>query len=155
MSLTPKCLKLQWINSVYYFSKLIQLISVYTASNIYFRNHKNPKYPSCNSNWGNLCLKTEILETGISDFHQRIVTSATIEFEKQPWQMFTYWHYKYYNNEQFEKDIHIKSLEFNLESIAYETFTNIFIDILHLNTSLKKECLSANHSKFISKELRK
>ena len=35
-------------------------------------------------------LKTEILETGLSDFHKRIVTSATIEFEKQPWQMFTY-----------------------------------------------------------------
>ena len=78
-----------------------------------------------------------------------------LKFEKQPPQIVTYRNYKNYNKELFEKDIQIKLSEFDIENIPYETFTNIFIDILNLHAPLKKKYLRANHSKFISKELSK
>ena len=70
-------------------------------------------------------------------------------------QIVTYRNYKNYNKELFEKNIQIKLSEFDIENIPYETFTNIFIDILNLHAPLKKKYLRANHSKFISKELSK
>ena len=48
----------------------------------------------------------------------------------------------------------MKLSEFDIESITYETFANIFIDTLNLYGPLKKD-LRANHSKFLSKELSK
>ena len=100
-------------------------------------------------------MKTEILETGLSDFHKLIIAATMLKLEKQPPQIVTYWNYKNYNKELFEKDIQIKLSEFDIENIPYETFTNIFIDILNLHAPLKTKCLRANHSKFISKELSK
>ena len=48
--------------------------------------YKNPKRPSCIgfflSNWENHYLKTEILETGLSDFRKLIITATTLKFEK-------------------------------------------------------------------------
>ena len=121
--------------------------------------YKNPERPSCIdlflSNCENHFLKTEILETGLSDFHKLIITATMLKFEKQPPQIVTYRNYKNYNKELFEKDIQIKLSEFDIENIPYETFTNIFIDILNLHAPLKKKYLRANHSKFISKELSK
>ena len=35
------------------------------------------------SNCANHVLKTEILETGLSDFHKLIITATTLKFEKQ------------------------------------------------------------------------
>ena len=78
-----------------------------------------------------------------------------LKFEKQPPQIVTYRNYKNYNQELFGKDIQIKLSEFDIKSIPYETFSNIFIDILNLHATLKKKYLRANHSKFISKELSK
>ena len=77
------------------------------------------------------------------------------KFEKQPPQIVTYQNYKNYTKELFEKDIRIKLSEIDIENISYETFTNIFIDILKLHVPLKKKYLRANHSKYISKELSK
>ena len=75
------------------------------------------------------------------------------KFEKQPPEIVTYRSYKNYNKELLEKDIQIKVSEFEIESIPYKTFSNIFIDILNLHAPLKKKYWKANHSKFISKEL--
>ena len=48
--------------------------------------YKNLKRPSCIglflSNWENHYLKTDILETGLSDFHKLIITATTLKFEK-------------------------------------------------------------------------
>ena len=121
--------------------------------------YKNPERPSCIdlflSNCENHFLKTEIIETRLSDFHKLIITATMLKFEKQPPQIVTYRNYKNYNKELFEKDIQIKLSEFDIENIPYETFTNIFIDILNLHAPLKKKYLRANNSKFISKELSK
>ena len=121
--------------------------------------YNNPERPSCIDLFLSKCknhfLKIEISETGLSDFHKLIITATTLKFEKQPPQIVTYRNYKNYNKELFEKDIQIKLSEFDIENIPYETFTNIFIDILNLHAPLKKKYLRANHSKFISKELSK
>ena len=120
--------------------------------------YQNPECPSCIdlflSNCENHFLKTEILETGLSDFHKLIITAKMLKFEKQPSQIVTYRNCKNYNKEMFEKDIQIKLPECDIENIPYQTFTNIFIDILNLHAPLKKY-LRANHSKFLSKELSK
>ena len=121
--------------------------------------YKNPERPSCIdlflSNCENHFLKTEIIETGLSDFHKLIITATMLKFEKQPPQIVTYRNYKNYNKELFEKGIQIKLSEFDIKNTPYETFSNIFIDILNLHAPLKKKYLRANHSKFISKELSK
>ena len=75
------------------------------------------------------------------------------KFEKQPQQTVTYRNYKDYNEELFANDKILEILEFHIQSIPYEIFTNIFIDILNLYATMKKY-LRANHSKFISKELK-
>ena len=78
-----------------------------------------------------------------------------LKFEKQPPQIVTIQNYKNYNKELFEEDIQIKLSEFDITSIPYELFTNIFIDTLNLYAPLKKKNLRSNHPKFISKELSK
>ena len=103
--------------------------------------HKNPEHPSgidlflsnCESHF----LKTEVLETGLSDFHELIITATMLKFEKQPPQIVTYRNYKNYNKGLFEKGIQIKLSEFDIENIPYETFTNIFIDFLNLHVSFQ------------------
>ena len=48
--------------------------------------YKNPECPSCIdfflSNCENHFLKTEILKTGLFDFHKLIITATTLKFEK-------------------------------------------------------------------------
>ena len=121
--------------------------------------YENHERPSCIdlflSNCENHFLMIEILETGLSDSHKLVITATMLKFEKQPPQIVTYRNYKNYNKELFEKDIQIKLSEFDIENIPYETFINIFINILNLHAPLKKKYLRANHSKFISKELSK
>ena len=99
--------------------------------------------------------KKESLKDEGTDFYKLIITATTPKFEKQPLQFAAYQNYKNYNKELFEYDIQIRLLEFDVESIPYETFTNIFIDIFNLYAHLKKKYLRANHSKLISKELSK
>ena len=119
--------------------------------------YKTPERPSCIglfiSNCENHFLKTDILETGLSDFHKLIITATTLKFEKQPPQIVTYRNYKNYNKELFEKDIQIKLSEFDIENIPYETFTNIFIDILNLYAPLKKKYLRATTPRSYARKL--
>ena len=114
--------------------------------------YNNSERPSCIdlflSNCENYFLKTEILETGLSYFHKLIITATLLKFGKQTPQIVTYRNYKNYNKELFEKVIQIKLLGFNIENVRYETFTNIFVDILNLLAPLKRKCLRANHCKF-------
>ena len=121
--------------------------------------YKNNERSSCIklflSNFANHFLRTEILETSLSNFHKLIITVTMLKFEKQPPQTVIQRNYKNYNKELFEKEIQIKLTEFDFENIPYETFNNICIDILNLCATLKKKYLRANHSKFISKELSK
>ena len=121
--------------------------------------YKNPEHPSCIdlflSNCANHFLKTEILETGLSDFHKLIITATTLKFEKQSPQIVTSQNYKDYKKELFEKEIQIKLSEFHIEGIPYEAFTNISTNTLNLYAPLKKKYMTANHSRFISKELSK
>ena len=50
--------------------------------------YKNPERPSCIdlflSIYVNHFPKTDILETGLFDFHKPIITATTLKFEKQP-----------------------------------------------------------------------
>ena len=88
--------------------------------------YKNPECPSCIdlflSNCENHFLKTEILETDLSDFHKLIITATMLKFEKERPQIVTYRNWKNYNKELFEKDIQIKLSQFDIENIPYETF---------------------------------
>ena len=60
--------------------------------------YKNPERPSCIdlllSNCENYSLTTEILETGLSDFHKLIITATMLKFKKQLPQIVSYRNYK-------------------------------------------------------------
>ena len=68
--------------------------------------YKNGKRPSCIdlflSNCENHFLKTEILETGRSDFHNLNITATILKFLKKPPKIVTLWNYKHHNEELFE-----------------------------------------------------
>ena len=103
-------------------------------------------------------MHLEITKTYTAELIRGVIIKLAISTFLIMWnykQIVTYRNYKNYNKELFEKNIQIKLSEFDIENIPFETFTNIFIDILNLHAPLKKKYLRANHSKFISKELSK
>ena len=116
---------------------------------------KNPSNPSCIDlfliNNANCFQKSSIFETGLSDFHKLIVTVMKSHIPKQQTKLL--------NTETTETKFRSELtniLDLNIhESRNIDFFKNIFLKVLNKHAPVKTKYLLANHSPFVTKDLRK
>ena len=105
--------------------------------------YKNPLKPSCIDLFLTNCScsfqDTQVIETGLSDFHKMNITVLKMFFSKQKHETVFFRDYK----------------KFDLNNIEHDTFQEIIASLLNVYAPLKKKYLRANHASFVTKELRK
>ena len=75
-------------------------------------------------------------------------------FSKQKHKTVFFRNYKKFNNSAFREALNRELLKFDLNNIEYDIFQEIIVSLLNVYAPLKKY-LRANHSSFVTKELRK
>ena len=98
---------------------------------------------------------TEAVTTGFSDFHKMTVTVLKTEFVKADPVQINYRDYKNYNSLNFGKDLRNKLNSDITSDKDYNKFQNILCEVLEEHAPLKKKCIRANNSPFMTKQLRK
>ena len=91
---------------------------------------------------------TQIIETGLSDFHKMKLTVLKIFFTKQKHETIFYRNYKKFDNLKFKEALNRELMKNDLNNIDYENFHEIVLSILNAHVLLKKKHLRANHAKF-------
>ena len=94
---------------------------------------------------------TSVFVNGISDFHKMILTILKTSFPKSGPKKIIYKNYKNYNSNSFKSDLkkQLKCTE------SYESFENVFLDVLQRYAPLKTKVVRANHAPYMNKTLRK
>ena len=100
------------------------------------------------SSFQNTCTVT----TGLSDFHKMVITVTKMTFHKNPPKEIYYRDYK-----KFDQDLLREELAEKLYGCdgCYDTFEEIFINVLNKHAPLRKKFLRANHAPYMTKTLRK
>ena len=90
--------------------------------------YENPDNPSCTD----LILTNKpqnscVAETGLSDFHQMILTVTKITFQKLKHKVINYRDYKHFNNERFRDDLlsEISNSYLELNNNSFDEFFNM------------------------------
>ena len=95
---------------------------------------------------------TIAVSTGLSDFHEMVITVMKMSFKKYFPIERHYRDYKYFDRAKFKNNLN----EELSEGISnYESFETTVIEVLNKHAPLRKELLRANHAPFITKTLRK
>ena len=100
------------------------------------------------SSFQNTCTVTK----GLSDFHKMVITVTKMTFHKNIPKEIYYRDYKKIDQDLFRKELAEKL--YGCDS-CYDTFEEIFINILNKHAPLKKKFLRANHVPYMTKTLRK
>ena len=116
---------------------------------------KNPKKPRCIdlfiTNSIGIFEKTTAVASGLSDFHKMIVTVLKATFQKSKPKEILYKNCKNFDTSTFKNVLQLK-----LQSIkSYESFEQVFLEVLNSHAPLKKKFLRANHVPYMTKSLRK
>ena len=121
--------------------------------------YKNPLKPSCIDLYLTNCSRsfqdTQVIETGLSDFHKMNITVLKMFFSKQKHETVFFRNYKKFVNFAFREALNRELLKYDLSNIDYDTSQEIIVSLLNIFESLKKKYLRANHESFVTKELRK
>ena len=121
--------------------------------------YKNPLKPSCIDLFLTNCSRsfqdTQVIETGLSDFHKMNITVLKMFFSKQKHETVFFRNYKKFDNSAFREALNRELLKYDLHNIEYDTFQEIIVSLLNVYAPLKKKYLRANHASFVTKELRK
>ena len=118
---------------------------------------KNPQNPSCIdliiTNSPKSFQNTESIPTGLSDFHNMVVSVLKSKVPKgKPKEIF-YRNYKNFDNSNFKAELRS---EIELNQISdYNNFENVFLRVLEKHAPLKKKLVRANEAPYITKTLRK
>ena len=94
---------------------------------------------------------TTTISTGLSDFHKMSATVLKTKFEKEQAKQVHYRDYTKFNEESFRSDLR-KCLPM---TTSYETFENIFLEILEFHAPSKKKFIRANEAPYMTKSLKK
>ena len=120
---------------------------------------KNPDNPSYINFFLTNCSRgfqdTQVIETGLSDFHKINLTVLKICFTKQKNETIFYMNYTKFDNFKFKEALNRKLMKHDLNNTEYENFHEIMLSIFNVHAPLKKKHLRANHASFVTKEFRK
>ena len=96
-------------------------------------------------------LKSQTLETGLSDFHKLTLTVFKIHYKKQKLLVVTYRDYKSFLSESFRKEL-FSTME-SYSSISFDDFQSKFLYLLGKHAPVnKKRYIKANQKNFMDKE---
>ena len=116
---------------------------------------KNLNKPSCIdlllTNFPKSFLKSQILETGLSDFHKLTLTVLKRHYKKQKPLVVTYRDYKNFSNESFRTEL--LSTKERYSNISFADFHSKFFYLLGKHAPVKKSYIRANQKNFMDKEL--
>ena len=98
---------------------------------------------------------SQVIETGLSDYHKMTITVLRIYVKKQAPNCIQYRDYSNYDSSLFNNDLRLKLNEVNPNNICYATFENIFMNLLNKHAKVKKKLLRANNAPFMTKALSK
>ena len=93
--------------------------------------------------------------TGLSDFHKLIVTVMKSYSPKRIPNIVTYKECTNFDKDKFIDEISFNLTKHNLEELTFEAFISMFKTVFEKHATVKKKYLTANHSKFLTKELSK
>ena len=134
-------------------------MSLYRGFNSEITENKNPLKPSCIDLFLTNCSRsfqdTQVIETGLSDFHKMNITVLKMFFSKQKHETVFFQNYKKFDNSAFREVLNRELLKYDLNNIEYDTFQEIIVSLLNVYEPLKKKYLRANHASFVTEELLK
>ena len=117
---------------------------------------KSLNNPSCIdlflTNFPSVFQNTCTVTTGLSDFHKMVITVTKMAFYKNPPKEIYCRDYKKFNHDIFREELAEKL--YGCDS-CYDTFEEIFVNVLNKHAPLKKKFLKANHAPYMTKTLRK
>ena len=120
---------------------------------------KNFVKPSCIDLFLTNCTRsfqdTQVVETGLSDFHKMIITVLKVFFPKQKHETVFYRNYKKFEKSHFRDKIENELLKHDINNIELDIFHNILLSALNECAPLKQKHIRANNGGFVTKELRK
>ena len=118
---------------------------------------KNPQTPTCIdlmlTNHPKCFQNTDVIETGLSDFHKMTVTVLKIFFEKAPPNIVHYRDYKNFSNDNFRSEI-LQGL-YNINTTDIERFHQFLVTTLDKHAPKKTRYIRANQASFMNKALQK
>ena len=98
--------------------------------------------------------KSTVVETSLSDFHKLIVTVMKSYSTEWTPNVVTYRKHANFDKNKFIDEISFNLTKHNLEELTVEAFISMFKTVFEKHATVKKKYLRANHSKFLTKELK-
>ena len=121
-----------------------------------FKNYLNPSsIDVVLTNRFRSFMNSQVIDTGLSDHHKMTITVLRMYVKKQVPTFIKYRDYKNFDNLRFHNELRQKLQEVNTTNICYDTFENIFMDLLNANAKIKKKYIRANNAPFMNKTLSK
>ena len=96
---------------------------------------------------------SEVIETGLSEFHKMILTVMKVFYSKQKPKMIQYRKYKVFSNEAFLHELESALARFS--QISFETFKSTVDNIRQKHAPIKKKYVRANQASFINSKIHK
>ena len=94
-------------------------------------------------------------ETGMSDFHQLIITICKVKPDKLPPRIIRYRDYNNFETKAFNSKLQVSLKNFDINNSSFIELKTTFMQLLNKVALLKTKYLRANSSKFLTKELSK
>ena len=92
---------------------------------------------------------TQVIETGLSDFHRMNLTVSKMYFTKQKHETIFYRNYKKFDNLKFKGTLNRELMKL-VNNIDYEIFHETVLSILNAHAPLKKKHHRANRATFVT-----
>ena len=97
-------------------------------------------------------LKTETVETGLSEFHKMVVSVFKRSLKKQKPKGITNRNYKRFDNEKFRESL-INCFSTG-KNISYDAFENLVLQTLDKMAQIKQKHIRGNQSPFMKTDIR-
>ena len=121
-----------------------------------FKNVDNPSAMDVMlTNRKNSFQNSTTIETGLSDHHKMTVAVLKTYFKKREPIEINYRSYKYFNKNEFRKDLLVNLDNTDKDTIQYDEFKDIFMKVLDWHAPMKKRVVRGNNAPFMNKVLSK
>ena len=140
-------------------SSLKEFLNEFSATNLVkektcFKNIENPSCIDLFITNSTLSFQnTTTVSTGLSDFHDMIITVLKTTFPKAKPKVIFYRDYSKFIDNDFRNDLRGKLQD--LRTKDYESFENTFLEVLNIHAPHKKKVVRANQKPYVTKQFRK
>ena len=136
-----------------------EFLNAYNAKNIVknktcFKSIENPSCVDLITDKPGGFQHTNVFETGISSHHKLVTTVMKAKFRKALPKYVYYCNYKNFNEQDFKLELRGK-LEVDVVDANYETFHNVYLNVLNKHAPIKTKVIRGNQAPYITKAYRK